>query len=86
MANHKSAKKRARQIEKRRVNNRYYKKSTRSAIKRLRSTTALEEATTLLPKVIGMIDRLSKKGQFHSNKAANLKSGLTKYVNSLKAA
>jgi small subunit ribosomal protein S20 len=86
MANHKSSKKRARQIEKRRTHNRYYKKSTRTAIKRLRNLTVAAEATVLLPKVVGMIDRLAKIGQFHSNKAANLKSGLTKHVNKLNAA
>jgi small subunit ribosomal protein S20 len=85
MANHKSSKKRARQIEKRRTHNRYYKKSTRTAIKRLRTLTVAAEATALLPKVVGMIDRLSKMGQFHDNKAANLKSGLAKHVNKLNA-
>ena len=86
MANHKSSKKRARQIEKRRAHNRYYKKSTRSAIKRLRTTTSADEAKVLLPKVLGMVDRLAKIGQFHDNKAANVKSGLAKHVNRLVAA
>jgi small subunit ribosomal protein S20 len=83
MANHKSSKKRARQEAKRRLHNRYYKKTTRTAIKRLRNMTEATEATVLLPKVASMIDRLAKKGQFHKNKAANLKSGLAKYIASL---
>jgi small subunit ribosomal protein S20 len=83
MANHKSAKKRIRQTLKRRLHNRFYKKSTRSAIKRLRTLKEKEDANQFLPKVVSMIDKLAKKGQFHKNKAANLKSKLTKYVNTL---
>lgn len=83
MANHKSAKKRIRQNLKRRVQNRFYKKTTRTAIKRLRSLVSQEEATTFLPKVVSMVDRLAKKNLFHKNKAANLKGSLTKYVNAL---
>ena len=83
MANHKSSKKRIRQTLKRRLHNRFYKKTTRSAIKRLRSLSEKTEANTFLPKVTSMIDRLAKKGQFHKNKADNLKSKLTKFVNAL---
>ncbi len=83
MANHKSSKKRIRQTLKRRMHNRFYKKTTRSAIKRLRSLSEKNEANTFLPKVTSMIDRLAKKGQFHKNKADNLKSKLTKFVNAL---
>jgi small subunit ribosomal protein S20 len=83
MANHKSSKKRIRQTIKRRMHNRFYKKTTRSAIKRLRSLSEKNEANSFLPKVTSMIDRLAKKGQFHKNKADNLKSKLTKFVNGL---
>lgn len=83
MANHKSSKKRIRQTIKRRTHNRFYKKTTRSAIKRLRSLKEKQDAQAFLPKVASMIDRLAKKGQFHKNKADNLKSKLTKYVNAL---
>ena len=83
MANHQSAKKRARQIAKRRVHNRYYKKSTRTAIQKLREITDKSEAQTYLPKVISMIDRLAKRNIWHKNKASNLKGKLQKYVNSL---
>ena len=83
MANHKSSKKRIRQTLKRRLHNRFYKKTTRSAIKRLRSLSEKNEANTFLTKVTSMIDRLAKKGQFHKNKADNLKSKLTKFVNAL---
>jgi len=85
MAHHKSAQKRIRQDAKKRLMNRYYRKSARSAIKKLRMMKDASEAQTFLPKVVSMIDRLVKKNQFHKNKAANLKSGLSKHVNLLKA-
>lgn len=83
MANHQSAKKRIRQNEKRRVQNRYYKKSTRTAIQKLREMSDKAEAEQFLPKVISMVDRLAKRGTWHDNKASNLKSSLMKHVNSL---
>ena len=72
-----------RQDAKKRLHNRYYKKSMRSALKKLREMTDKKEATAFLPKVISMIDRLAKRNQLHKNKAANLKSKLTRMVNSL---
>ncbi len=83
MAHHKSAKKRVRQDAKKRLINRYYKKSTRSAIKKLRETEDAKEAQSLLPKVISMIDGLAKRNSWHKNKAGNLKGKLTKLVNGL---
>jgi len=83
MANHKSAKKRVRQDAKKRLHNRYYKKTTRTAISKLRGLEDQQEAEKFLPKVVSMIDRLAKKNQIHNNKAANLKSKLAKYVNGL---
>jgi small subunit ribosomal protein S20 len=85
MAQHKSSKKRIRQEASRRLRNRYYKKTTRTAIKRLRTLASKSEATELLPKVVGMIDKLAKTNNIHKNKASNLKSGLTKHVNHLAA-
>jgi len=84
MAHHKSAKKRIRQDAKKRLANRYYKKTTRTAIKKLRSITDHAEAEKFLPKVTGMIDRLVVRNTWHKNKAANLKAKLAKYVNKLK--
>jgi len=83
MANHKSSKKRIRQDEKKRLHNRYYKKSARTAIAKLRGMSDKAEAQTFLPKVVAMIDKLAKRGTWHKNKASNLKGKLTKYVNSL---
>jgi small subunit ribosomal protein S20 len=83
MAHHKSALKRIRQNEKRRLQNRYYKKTARTAIKNLRDLKEKAEALTFLPKVVSMIDKLAKRGNIHRNKASNLKSGLMRHVNTL---
>ena len=83
MANHKSALKRIRSNEARRVRNKYQHKTTRNAIKKLRELTEKSEAEALLPKVTSMLDKLAKRNIIHKNKAANLKSGLTKHVASL---
>ncbi len=83
MANHKSSIKRFRQDESRSVNNKYYSKTTRNALKNLRTVTDKAVATELLPKVSSMLDKLAKKNIIHPNKAANLKSKLAKQANSL---
>jgi len=83
MAHHKSALKRIRQDEKKRVHNKYYAKTTRNAIKALRNATDKEEAEKLYPGVIAMIDKLAKRNIIHKNKASNLKSSLTLKVNQL---
>ncbi len=83
MAHHKSAKKRIRQDAKKRLQNRYYKKSTRSAIQKLRDMSDKKEAEEFLTKVFSMIDRLAKRKTWHKNKASNLKSKLSKHVNKL---
>ena len=83
MAHHKSALKRIRQTEKRRLHNRYYKKTTRNLVKKLRLTDEQSDAQQMLPGVVSMIDKLAKRGLFHKNKAANLKSKLTRFVTKL---
>jgi small subunit ribosomal protein S20 len=83
MASHQSAEKRIRQNESHRLENRYYAKTTRNAIKKLRQTTAKDEAVKLYPEVASMLDKLAKKNVIHKNKAANLKSSLALHVNSL---
>jgi small subunit ribosomal protein S20 len=84
MANHKSSKKRIRQTETRRVENKYYAKTTRNAVKVLRETTDKKVAAELLPRISGLLDKLAKKKVIHLNKASNLKSSLTLHVNNLK--
>jgi small subunit ribosomal protein S20 len=83
MANHQSAKKRIRQSLKRKVHNKYYARTTRNAVRELRSTTDKTSAEDLLPKVSSMLDKLAKRNIIHQNKAANLKSGLANYVKTL---
>ena len=83
MANHKSSEKRIRQTETRKENNKYYAKTTRNALKALRSSTNKSEASEQLPKLTSMLDKLVRKNVIHKNKASNLKSSLTKHVNSL---
>ena len=83
MANHKSAIKRIRQNAAKRIHNRFYHKTTRNAVKELRATTDKKAATEMLPKVASMLDRLAKRNIIHKNKASNLKSSITKHVNSL---
>ncbi len=84
MANHKSSIKRIRSNEAKRTENRYYAKTTRSAVKKLRTATSKDEAEKLLPKVSSMLDKLAKKSVIHKNKAGNIKSKLAKKVASLK--
>jgi len=69
--------------EKKRQHNRYYARTTRNAIKKLRETEDKKAAEELLPKVASMLDKLSKINVIHSNKASNLKSKLTRHVNQL---
>lgn len=83
MANHKSALKRIRQDNVRRIHNRYYAKTMRNALKELRETTDKAQAVALLPKVVSMLDKLAKKNIIHDNKASNLKSKLALHVNKL---
>jgi len=83
MANHKSAEKRIRANEAKRVRNRYQHKTTRTVIKNLRTTTVKSEAEALLKQAASAIDRLAKKNIIHWKKAANQKSKLTRLVNKL---
>ncbi len=83
MANHKSALKRIRSSETKRLRNRYQHKTTRNAVKKLKELTAKKEAEKMLPEVVSMIDKLAKKNIIHDNKAAHLKSQLAKHVAAL---
>ena len=83
MANHKSAKKRIKSSEVKRLRNRYQHKTTRTYLKKLRESTDKVEAEKLLKEVTSMLDKLSKRNIIHKKKAANLKSSLTKQVATL---
>ncbi len=84
MANHKSAIKRIRSNERKRLANRYYAKTMRNALRDFRATEDLKEATERLPKLISQIDKLAKRSVIHKNKAANLKSKCMKRIATLK--
>ena len=83
MANHKSSVKRIRQTETRALHNKYYAKTMRNAVRKLRAMTNKEEAAKLYPSVQKMLDKLAKTNIIHKNKAANLKSSLMNHINSL---
>lgn len=83
MANHKSAIKRIRQSEKKRLANRYYAKTARNAVRKLRGIEEKAAAEELLLKVVSMLDRLAKRNIIHKNKASNLKSSLSLQVNAM---
>ncbi|MEK9604131.1 MAG: 30S ribosomal protein S20 [Flavobacteriaceae bacterium] len=83
MANHKSALKRIRSNDKKRLRNRFQHKTARNAIRKLKSVTTKKEANKQFPSVVSLVDKLAKKNIIHANKAANLKSKLAKFVASL---
>ncbi|MDG2396448.1 MAG: 30S ribosomal protein S20 [Flavobacteriaceae bacterium] len=83
MANHKSSLKRIRSDEKKRLRNRFQHKTARNAVKKLKELKDKKKANKLLPSVMALLDKLSKKNIIHSNKAANLKSKLSKAVSKL---
>ena len=83
MANHKSALKRIRSNEAKRLRNKYQHKTTRNAVRDLRASSDKKEAEGMLVNVISMLDKLAKNNIIHKNKAANLKSKLTKQVAAL---
>lgn len=83
MANHKSSVKRIRQEKKRTLHNRYYAKTMRNAVHKLRAITDKEEALKLYPSVQKMLDKLAKTNIIHKNKASNLKSKLACHISKL---
>jgi small subunit ribosomal protein S20 len=83
MANHKSALKRIREQETRRLRNRYYAKTMRNAIRNLRSITNKDEAVAMYPSVSKLLDKLATNKIIHKNKASNLKSKLALHINKL---
>ena len=83
MANHKSSIKRIRQTKTRTLHNKYYAKTTRNAVRKLRAMTNKEEALKMYPSVQKMLDKLAKVHIIHKNKAANIKSGVAVYINKL---
>ncbi|MBO5271809.1 MAG: 30S ribosomal protein S20 [Muribaculaceae bacterium] len=85
MANHKSSEKRIRQTKTRNARNRYYAKTARNAVRRLRAMTNKAEAEEAYKKVSAMLDRLASKKTISKNKAANLKSKLANHISKISA-
>ena len=83
MANHKSSVKRIRQTKTRTLHNKYYAKTMRNAVRKLRSLADKEEALKFYPVVQAMLDKLAKVNIIHANKAANIKSGLAQHISKL---
>ncbi|MEO7962238.1 MAG: 30S ribosomal protein S20 [Ginsengibacter sp.] len=83
MANHSATKKDVRQSRKRNERNRYHGKTTRNAIRDLKILDTKEAANEKLPGISSMIDKLAKRGIIHKNKAANLKSKLSRGIKAL---
>jgi small subunit ribosomal protein S20 len=84
MANHKSAKKRNRANEAKRGRNRIRKNAVKAIIKKIRGSKDRKSASEDLVQAASLLDKLAKNNIIHKNKAANLKSKLTKHVNALK--
>ena len=83
MANHQSSIKRIRQTQTRNLRNRYYAKTARNAVRKLRAMTVKDGATALYRQVSSMLDKLAKRNVIHKNKANNLKSKLALHINKL---
>ena len=83
MANHKSSLKRIRQSETRKLENRYWAKTARNAVRRIRKMTDKAEAEKAYNKTSALLQRLGRKNIISKNKAANLCSSLAKHINKI---
>ena len=83
MANHSATRKSVRQSTKRNERNRYQGKTTRNAIRDFKVIDNKSAATEKMPGIASKIDKLAKRGIIHKNKAANLKSKLSRSIVSL---
>ncbi len=83
MANHKSSLKRIRSTKTRTTRNRYYGRTMRNLIKKFRELKDKDAAAELFPKLAAIIDKNAKRSIIHKNKAANIKSKLSKHMASL---
>ncbi len=83
MANHKSALKRIRSNNAKRLRNRYWLKSCRTSIKKLKNSKDKKEAQSLLKITVSMLDKLAKRNIIHKNKASNIKSSISKLVKAI---
>jgi small subunit ribosomal protein S20 len=88
LANHKSAIKRAKQSEDRRLRNRVRKTRVKTAVKQVRTAVenkSVEEAQAALQQAIPVIDKAASKGSLHHRAAARKISRLSKQIHALSA-
>jgi len=83
MARHKSTEKRVKTSWKQNRRNVSYKSLMKTSIKKVMSITDKETIQDELKKTYALLDKLAAKKIIHKNKAANKKSKLAKYANSL---
>jgi len=83
MAHHKSAKKRIKTNLKSAAINRHYKSTMKTAIKNVIQIKDKVVAEENMRKAVSLLDKIAAKKVIHKSKAANQKSRLMKYVNSL---
>ncbi len=86
MANHKSAAKQARQNDKRRLRNRWWRARLRTQIKFFRTAVDAgekEQAEGLLTETLGLVDRTARAGVIHTKTASRTKSRLQLAFNKL---
>ena len=83
MANHKSAKKRIRTSERKRVMNKMASTKIKSSMKKVLGTEKIEEAEKYYKEAVALLDKSATRGRIHRNTAARKKSQLTKYLNGL---
>jgi small subunit ribosomal protein S20 len=83
MANHKSAKKRIRTNEKKRVRNKITSTRIKSTMKKVLGAEKIEDAEKSYKEAVALLDKSATRGRIHRNNAARKKSQLTKHVNSL---
>jgi len=88
LANHKSALKRARQSEDRRMRNRAVKTRIKNVVKGVRSAVAEQAKDTIvqdLNSAKSIISKAAKKGIIHKKTASRKISRLSKHVNTISA-
>ncbi len=89
MANHKSALKRFRQSEKRRIHNKIYRTRVRTLVKKARTSITggsnFDEAKELTRVAIRDLDMAASRGTIHPNNAARRKSRLMKQLAALQS-
>ncbi len=83
MANHKSALKRVRSSEKKRIRNQYQHKSLRTFVKQLIMLKDPKEAQERLPDVISRVDKLVKRRVIPKNRGSRIKARVAKRVNQI---